>query len=97
MSVSTRKQKSLVVGALLGLVFPGIGLFYAAPWVVAGGLTVVALIVWKLLGWIPLLGNVIVGLMALSSGALGALYARQFNQRGRRAELSELSVPRFRG
>jgi hypothetical protein len=69
------------------LVLPGLGLFYAAPWVVVGIATCAVLVIYKLVGWIPILGSAIMGLTALCSAALGVLYARVYNREGKRADI----------
>ena len=87
------KPKSVTVGFILGLLLPGIGLAYAAPWVVAGIGAVVALVVYKLVGWIPLLGSAVMGVMALGSAVLGALYAKAYNEHGSRAPVKLADEP----
>jgi hypothetical protein len=81
------KRKSLLAGILLGLFLPGLGLFYAAPWLLAVLGTVGIILVWKLLGWIPLIGSLVIGTYALGSALLGGLYTAEFNRRGKRAKL----------
>ena len=81
------QRKSLLAGLLLGLLLPGLGLFYAAPWLVAVLGTVGILLVWKLLGWIPLIGSLVIGTYALGSALLGGLYTAEFNRTGKRAKL----------
>ena len=76
----TIREKSILLAFLLGLFIPGLGLFYAAPIGVAAVGSVVALVTMKLFGWIPLLGKVIMGLVALSSAALSVGYARMHNE-----------------
>ena len=55
-------------------------MFYSAPWPVALFCSVVALLTIKLLGWIPLVGALVVGLVSVASAVLGALYAQAHNQ-----------------
>lgn len=78
-------DKSLVYGALLGLLGP-IGLVYAAPWATVIVATLAYVIAWK----IPVV-HAIVGMLAilihLACALLGAAYAWRYNQRGRRAPL----------
>jgi hypothetical protein len=83
----TKKRKNVLVAFLLGLLLPGVGLLYAAPWLVAGLGTVATLLLYKLLGWIPLIGTVVMAVLALVSGALGALYARAYNRAGKRVDI----------
>lgn len=83
-----KKQKSQLAAFLLGMIFPGLGLLYAAPWLVAIFGTVGVLITFKLLGWIPILGQALMGVIALSSGALNLLYARAYNREGKRLEVT---------
>ncbi len=78
------KHKSVTVAFVLGLLLPGIGLAYAAPWLVAAVGTVAVLLIYKLIGWIPLLGSAVMGVVALSSAVFGALYAKAYNQHGAR-------------
>ena len=78
--MSHRHHKSLALAFILGLVFPGLGLFYSAPWPVALLCSVVALLTIKLLGWIPLLGALVVGLVGLGSALMGALYTQAHNE-----------------
>lgn len=84
----TKKQKSLLAAFLLGLIFPGLGLLYAAPWLVAIFGTLGVLVAFKLLGWIPLIGGTITALIALSSGGLNVLYAKAYNREGKRLDLA---------
>ena len=91
---TSKPQKSLALGFLLGLI-PGVGLFYAAPIATAALATLfvtVTLTVVGWFGWIPLLGWLIgkLAFMALSlgSGVLGLLYATANNKAGQRQLLS---------
>jgi len=84
----TKKSKSVLVAFILGLLLPGVGLLYAAPWLVAGLGAVFALLVYKLFAWIPLVGSVVMGLMALTSAGLNVLYARAYNRNGQRMAVS---------
>lgn len=79
-----KSEKSILLAFLLGLLLPGLGLFYAAPLGVAAVASVAALLTIKLLGWIPIVGQVIVGLMAICSAALSVGYAQAYNRSGGR-------------
>jgi hypothetical protein len=73
-------SKSLLLAFILGLVFPGIGLFYSAPWKVALAGSVGALATIKIFGWIPLVGAVIVGIVGLVSALGCVLFANAHNE-----------------
>jgi hypothetical protein len=81
---NTSSGKSVALAFFLGLLLPGLGLFYAAPLGVAAVGSVVALLTIKLLGWIPLVGKVVVAVTALCSAALGVGYAKAYNEVGHR-------------
>jgi hypothetical protein len=93
------ERKSVLVGGLLGLFLPGLGLFYAAPFVAAAVLTLVAMAVMApllLLSSIPLIGLlfgwlkiIVIGVLALCSSLLGVLYVANYNKKGRRTPLNE--------
>lgn len=93
---SRRRTKSSFWGALLGLLVPGLGLLYAAPIKVVLLASVAILLAVKMLAVIPLLGpllsSVALGVCALASAVLGALYAKQYNRSGRRAHLEREHV-----
>lgn len=80
----TKKNKSALLAFILGLLLPGLGLLYAAPWLVAAVGAVFALLTYKLIAWIPIIGPVAWGLVALTSAGLNVLYVRAFNRTGRR-------------
>ena len=84
-------HKNVVLGALLGLLMPGVGLVYAAPWSAALTVCAATFIAVKMFAVIPLFGwllsSVVLGVGALTSGALGAIYVRRYNQHGRRTHL----------
>jgi len=87
----TDRRKNVLLAFLLGLLLPGLGLLYAAPWLVAVVGTVFAMVIYKMVHWIPLMGSVIIGLMALCSGMLNATYARGFNRFGKRVPVAVAS------
>jgi hypothetical protein len=87
-----KNQKNVVLAFILGLVLPGLGLFYVAPWLVAGIGTVAVLVIYKVLGWIPLLGSVVMALVALVSAGLCVLYARAYNRTGKRVEIEGVTA-----
>ena len=85
----TRQPRKVSLGVLLGLVVPGLGLAYAAPWKVVAVGTVAVIVGFKILAFVSLLFAVPFLLAAaLISAALGGLYTWQFNQTGRRLPLS---------
>jgi hypothetical protein len=85
-----KRTKSAVVGALFGLLLPGIGI-YAAPFSAAVLASLCVLVAVKMVGAIPLLGgllsSIVLGIAALSSAALGAAYAKRYNLKGKREHL----------
>ncbi len=85
------KKKNILVAFLLGLLLPGLGLLYAAPWLVAGVASVFAIMAYKMFAWIPLIGSVLMGLMALCSALLSVTYARGFNRHGKRVPVAVAS------
>lgn len=87
--LGTRQPRKVAHGVLLGLVVPGLGLAYAAPWKVVAVATIAVLVGFKILAFVSLLFAVPFLLAAaLISAALGGLYTWQFNQTGRRLPLS---------
>ncbi len=89
-------HKKMLWGLGLGFFLPGVGLFYAAPWLTAIVTTAaVALIVGilSLLSGIPILGGmlmyIVVGVLMLISGVLGGIYTWQYNKNGERTRLSK--------
>jgi hypothetical protein len=93
-------DKSVAIAAVLGLLFPGVGLLYAAPWTAALAVGLGTLVVVKMVAAIPLLGwllsPAVMGVCALASGVLGAMYARKFNRAGKRTHL-DLTATRTAG
>jgi len=90
-------NKSVTWGATLGLLLPGVGLLYAAPWSVALVGTLLTIASVKMLGALPLLGwllsSVALGIAALASAVLGTLYVKQYNKHGRRTHLDKQQFP----
>jgi hypothetical protein len=81
-------QRSVARGVVLGGIFPGIGLAYAAPWPVVAVATLAVVGGFKVLAWISLLlAMPFLLAAAVISGVLGGLYTWQYNQMGRRAPL----------
>lgn len=84
-------KKKLLYGIGLGALFPGVGLFYAAPFLSAGLATAAVLLVLGILQLIPVLGTIlslyVFGAFMLASGILGGLYTHKFNSTGRRTRL----------
>lgn len=84
-------QKSVGFGVFLGLVLPGIGLIYAAPFIAVVIASITTLAVVKMLAVLPLVGgllsSVALGIAALTSALLGALYVKQYNRFGRRTHI----------
>ncbi len=89
-------SKSAAAGALLGLMFPGVGLIYAAPWTVAAAGTVGTLVLVKMFAALPLFGwllsSIALGVCALASGLAGILYTHEYNRRGGRQHLHKQQV-----
>lgn len=81
------QRKSLLAAFLLALVFPGIGLFYAAPWVAALVGTLAAAVALGLLAKIWFIGGIIAAATAITSGVAGLLYAVEYNKRGQRTHI----------
>jgi hypothetical protein len=86
--MTNKTQKSILLAFVLGLLLPGVGLFYAAPLGVAAVGSIVALVIYKVFAWIPLIGKVVVSLLALTSAALGVGYAKAYNRAGTRVAVS---------
>ncbi len=85
----TRQPRKVSIGVLLGLVVPGLGLAYAAPWKVVAVGTIAVIVGFKILAFVSFLFAIPFLLAAaLISAALGGLYTWQFNQTGRRLPLS---------
>ena len=88
--------KSAAAGALLGLLFPGVGLLYAAPWTVAALGTVGTLVLVKMFEALPLIGwllsSIALGVCALASALAGMLYTHEYNRRGGRQHLHRQQV-----
>ena len=88
---AARGNKSVALGTALGFLAPGVGLLYAAPWKAAAVISVAIVVGVQMVGAIPLLGwllsSVVLGLAALISAVLGAIYTRKYNQMGRRTHL----------
>jgi len=84
-------KKKLLYGIGLGAIFPGVGLFYAAPLLSAGLATAAVLLVLGILQLIPVIGTIlslyVFGAFMLVSGILGGLYTHKFNDTGRRTRL----------
>lgn len=84
-------DKSVALGALFGLVFPGVGLLYAAPFTAALVTSLGIFAIVQMLGALPLIGwllsSVALGLGALTSAVLGVRYVRRYNEAGRRTHL----------
>jgi hypothetical protein len=85
------ERKKLLWGIGLGALFPGVGLFYAAPFLSAGLATAAVLAVLGILQLIPVIGTIlslyVFGAFMLASGILGGLYTHRFNKTGRRTRL----------
>lgn len=85
----TRQPRKVSIGVLLGLVVPGLGLAYAAPWKVVAVGTIAVIVGFKILAFVSFLFAIPFLLAAaLISAALGGLYTWQFNQTGRRLPLN---------
>jgi len=88
--------KSAAVGAVLGLVLPGVGLLYAAPWTAAAIGTVGTIVLVKMFAALPLIGwllsSIVLGLCAIGSGLAGMLYTHEYNRQGGRRHLPKQQV-----
>jgi membrane protein implicated in regulation of membrane protease activity len=95
-----RGNKSAALGAILGLLVPGVGLIYAAPMSAVAVVSIGTFIAVKMVAVLPLSGwllsSVVLGVAALASAVLGAMYVRKYNQNGRRTHL-DLSATRTAG
>lgn len=84
-------KKKLLYGIGLAALFPGVGLFYSAPFLSAGLATAAVLLVLGILQLIPVIGTIlslyVFGAFMLVSGILGGLYTHKFNSTGRRTRL----------
>jgi hypothetical protein len=87
------RRRSVALGAVLGGVFPGFGLAYAAPWRVVAVTSVGVVVVLKILSFIPFFSGMLTAsffaLCAIASAVLGALYTWQYNQAGKRMPLGD--------
>jgi len=87
------KRRKVGVGVVLGGFFPGLGLAYAAPWPVVGVASVVVIVGYKILSFIPFFSGMLtmsfLAICAIASAVLGGLYAWQYNQAGKRATLGD--------
>jgi xanthosine utilization system XapX-like protein len=93
------RQRDVRIGALLGGLFPGLGLAYAAPWSIAAIAAIGVWIGFKVLAAVSLFffGIPFIIAAAAVSAVLGAVYAHRFNQEGHRARLlGEDPPPRLR-
>jgi hypothetical protein len=95
---SAGPKKSMAWGVGLGLLLPGAGLFYSAPWITAILATVAVGLVMTILSYLPIIGPaltyIVFGLFMVASGGLGAIYTYQFNKTGKRTRLSKATEDR---
>jgi len=93
---ATPARRKLAVGVVLGGLFPGLGLAYAAPWPIVAAASIVVVVGWKVLSLIPILSSLLVVpflvVCAVASAILGGMYAWSFNQAGKRAPLGDEPV-----
>ena len=88
------QRKNLLVAFLAALLLPGLGLFYAAPWVAAILGTLAAMVLlW--LAKLPLIGGIIAAATALTSGVAGLLYAVEYNKSGKRTHILDKGPKRL--
>jgi hypothetical protein len=94
--VPAERRRKVALGVLLGGLFPGIGLAYAAPWPVAAVASVVVIVGVKVLAFIPIVSTFLlvpfVVVCVLASAVLGGLYTWSYNQAGKRAPLGDEPV-----
>ncbi len=87
------RRRKVAVGVVLGGFFPGLGLAYAAPWPVVAVGSLVVLVGYKILSFIPFFSGLLtasfLAICAIASAVLGGLYTWQYNQAGRRAPLGD--------
>ncbi|HVY46028.1 MAG TPA: hypothetical protein VHB21_09120 [Minicystis sp.] len=76
-------RRSVPLGLVLGGLFPGLGLAYAAPWSVVAVATIAVVVGFKVLSFFWL-GVPFLMLAVLASAAAGAVYTWRYNQTGRR-------------
>jgi hypothetical protein len=81
-------RRSVPAGLVLGGLFPGIGLAYAAPWSVVLVATVAVIVGFKILSLVWL-GIPFLMLSVIASAAAGAAYTWRYNQTGKRTPLLE--------
>ncbi len=85
------RSKSVAAAALLGLLLPGAGLLYAAPLSAAAIATVAVVVIVKMTAAFPLIGwllsSVALGLCAVATAVLNAVYVKQYNREGKRVHL----------
>jgi hypothetical protein len=81
-------RRSVALGAVLGGLFPGAGLAYAAPWGVVLGATFFVWVGFKILAAATLFLAVpfVLGAMVISA-VLGGVYTHRYNQHGRRSPI----------
>ncbi len=87
-------RRSIPMGLVLGGLFPGAGLAYAAPWSVVIGATIFVIVGFKILSLLWL-GIPFLMLCVLASAAAGAAYTWRYNQAGQRTALTESEPRRF--
>jgi hypothetical protein len=89
-------EKNAVLGALIALLIPGFGLFYAAPLSVAAVAGMIVIVLGEAVKGLPViggaLGTVAYFAFAVASAALAVPYARQYNRYGARTHLERLPV-----
>lgn len=87
-------SKNVVLGALIALLVPGFGLFYAAPASVALVAGLLVIVTGEALGALPFVGAVLGSVthltFALFSAVFAVLYVRQYNRYGARTHLEHL-------
>jgi hypothetical protein len=87
------RRRKVGLGVVLGGIFPGLGLAYAAPWPVVAVASAVVIVGYKILAFIPFFSGLLtasfLAICAIASAVLGGLYAWQYNQAGKRAPLGD--------
>lgn len=90
------RRRKLGLAVLLGGLFPGLGLAYAAPWPIVLAASVVVVVGAKVLALIPLVSSFLLVpflvVCAIASALLGGMYAWSYNQEGKRAALGDEPV-----
>lgn len=93
-TVPPHARKSIPLAIALSLVFPIVGLWYAAPFWIVPFAALFFVVVSEAFQTIPVLGPVLGGLvyviMLAASATLGATYAWHYNRTGKRTRIRDV-------